>query len=143
MLQYCGQSYDTSVSQLIVSEAVVGYNQTQTHHNKTNFKFLLPWQPHWYPITSPYVSLVQGEHSQWFSCILFKTLTFPSDRTWVCHIISTQKPHIPVATVTDKSWCWYNLIKLKEIAQNLQSYFFQDYGRSRRYCIMGVWLHIK
>ena len=34
MLQCCGQNYGFSVSQLILSEAIVGYNQSQTHHNK-------------------------------------------------------------------------------------------------------------
>ena len=46
VLQYSGQSYGYIVSQMIVSETVVGYNRTQTHHNKFQVSVAMAITPH-------------------------------------------------------------------------------------------------
>ena len=114
MLQCCGQSYGSSVSQLIESEAVVRYKHTTT--NKFN--------------VSVAMAMIAPHHqsSHWYCFILHMPIgiVVAIATEHVCHITSIQKPHSPAVTVLTIE---HNLIDFKGRACNLKLDFLQDSGR--------------
>ena len=86
MLQCCGQNSGSSVSQSIASEAVVGYNQTQIHHNKQISSFCCHGNDnssspeHWY--------CPAGKTTQ-------ETCNFMDASPCMCHIQCTCMFHVP------------------------------------------------
>ena len=87
MLQCSGQSYGSSVSQLIEAEAVARYKHTTT--NKFNFSVAMAMMaPH-------------HHSSHWYCFILHMAIgiVVAIATEHVCHISSIQKLHIPAATI--------------------------------------------